>query len=341
MPFELKTYIYELELKDPFRISHSSREVQPTLVVELSYGGFTGFGEAAATSYYGVSVEKMSQLIEEISPVVSENIKKSPEEIWQITAPYFKGNSFAQCALDIAVHDRYGKAKNLPLYKIWGLELENLPLSNYTIGIGSIEEMVQKMKNFPWPLYKIKLGTNEDVEIIRELRKHTNSIFRVDANGGWNADEAIKNAVLLKDLNVEFLEQPLPKEDFEGMKKVFKNSVLPVIADESCITEADVKQCAGYFHGINIKLTKCGGLTPARRMIAEAKSLGLKVMVGCMTESTVGISAIAHLLPLLDYVDMDGGLLIKNDIADGVKLKDGAVHFPERNGTGAKLIKFT
>ncbi|MDT0642724.1 dipeptide epimerase [Zunongwangia sp. F363] len=337
----LKTHTYNLQLKDPFRISHSSRNVQPTLIVELTNGDFTGYGEAAATSYYGVSVDKMGQLVEEVCPVVAENINKSPEEIWQITAPYFKENSFAQSGLDIAVHDFYGKSKNLPLYKLWGLELENLPLSNYTIGIGSIEEMVQKMKNFPWPLYKIKLGTDEDVQIVRELRKHTSAVFRVDANCAWTAEETIKNAVLLKELNVEFLEQPLPKEDWQGMRKVYNESVLPVIADESCITEADVKKCAGYFHGINIKLTKCGGLTPAKRMIAEAKTLGLKVMVGCMTESTVGISAIAHLLPLLDYVDMDGALLLKNDIAEGVKLRDGKVHFPERNGTGAKLIKFT
>ncbi|MDT0675402.1 dipeptide epimerase [Autumnicola musiva] len=338
---ELRTYALDLELKDPFRISHSSRNVQPTLIVELKHGEFTGYGEAAATSYYGMSTKEMSRQVEKVIPVLSENIHKTPEEIWQITAPYFKDNSFAQCALDIAVHDLYGKTKSMPLYKIWGLELINLPVSNYTIGLGSVEEMVQKMTNFPWPLYKIKLGTNEDVQIVKELRKHTNAAFRVDANCAWTAEETIKNAVLLKDLNVEFLEQPLPKDDFDGMKKVFKESVLPVIADESCIAEADVRKCAGYFHAINIKLTKCGGLTPARRMIAEAKSLGLKVMVGCMTESTVGISAIAHLLPLLDYVDMDGALLLKNDIAEGVKLKDGKVHFPERNGTGAKLIKFT
>ncbi|CAM4106479.1 dipeptide epimerase [Gillisia limnaea] len=337
----LNFFTFDLELKETFTISHGSRNFQKTLIVALTDGAYTGYGEAAAISYYGVSVEGMIAAIKEIEPLIADNIHKTPEELWEITQPYLKENSFAQCALDIAMHDLYGKRKDLPLYKLWGLDLKQLPLSNYTIGIDTVEKMVQKMKDFPWPLYKIKLGTAGDVDIIKELRKHTNVVFRVDANAAWTADVAIKNAEILKDLNVEFLEQPLAKEDWEGMKKVYKYSSLPVIADESCIAEQDIARCAGYFHGVNIKLTKCGGLTPARRMIAEAKELGMKVMVGCMAESTVGISAIAHLLPLLDYADMDGALLLKNDIAEGVKILDGKVVFPDRNGTGVQLINRT
>jgi L-alanine-DL-glutamate epimerase-like enolase superfamily enzyme len=335
----LKTYTYNLELKNTFRISHTSRDFQPTLIVELSDGKYTGYGEAAATSYYGVTVEGMAEKIMALKNVILENLHKSPEELWEITAPFLKDNSFAQCALDIAMHDLHGKRNNLPLYKLWGLSLENIPLSNYTIGIDTAEKMVHKIKEFPWPLYKIKLGTDHDVELVKELRKHTDAIFRVDANAAWTAAQAIENSVLLKELGVEFLEQPLPAKDEKGMGEVYEKSVLPVIADESCITEADVDKCARYFHGINIKLTKCGGLTPARRMIARGRELGLKIMVGCMTESTVGISAIGHLLPLLDYVDMDGGMLIKNDIADGVKVYDDKTHFPERNGTGVELYE--
>jgi L-alanine-DL-glutamate epimerase-like enolase superfamily enzyme len=331
-------HTFNLELKDTFTINHGSRDFQPSLVVEIQDGGYYGFGEAAATSYYGVTIEKMIASIKRVESQVKENIHLSPEEVWQKTAPYFSSDPFAQCALDMAVHDLYGKKKNLPLYKLWGLDLGSFPLTNYTIGIDSVEKMVQKMKEFPWPLYKIKLGTDDDVAIVKELRKHTNAVFRVDANAAWTAREAINNSELLKDLNVEFLEQPLSKDDWEGMKEVYKHSALPVIADESCIEENDVSKCAGYFHGVNIKLTKCGGLTPAKRMIAAAKGLGMKVMVGCMTESTVGISAIAQLLPLLDYVDMDGALLLKNDIAEGVKIYDGKVVFPDRNGTGVKLI---
>ncbi|WP_037318303.1 dipeptide epimerase [Salegentibacter sp. Hel_I_6] len=336
---QLKFYPYNLELKNTFTISHGSRDVQPTLIVALSDRGFTGYGEATATSYYGVSVEKMQADILKIESLIAENILLEPEELWELTYPHLKENPFALCALDIAMHDLHGKRNQQPLYQLWGLNLKSIPLTNYTIGIDSVEQMVQKIKEFPWPLYKIKLGTEDDVAIVKELRKHTNSVFRVDANAAWTADQAVENAKALKELNVEFLEQPLKANDWEGMQKLYRESVLPLIADESCIEESDVEKCAGYFHGINIKLTKCGGLTPGKRMILKGKSLGLKVMVGCMTESTVGISAIAQLLPLLDYVDMDGGLLIKNDVADGVKVYDEKVHFPERNGTGVELYE--
>ena len=336
---ELKFHPYNLELKNTFTISHGSRDVQPTLIVSLSDRGFTGYGEATATSYYGVSIEKMQADILKIEDLIAKNILLDPEELWNLTYPHLKENPFALCALDIAMHDLHGKRNRQPLYKLWGLTLDNIPLTNYTIGIDSVEKMIQKIKEFPWPLYKIKLGTKDDVAIIRELRKHTNSIFRVDANAAWEVNQAIENAKALKELNVEFLEQPLKANDWEGMEKLYKESVLPLIADESCIEESDVEKCAGYFHGINIKLTKSGGLTPGKRMILKGKSLGLKVMLGCMTESTVGISAIAQLLPLLDYVDMDGSLLIKNDIADGVKVYDEKVHFPNRNGTGVELYE--
>lgn len=336
---KLETFRYDLELKNTFRISHTARDVQPTLIVALTLGKHTGYGEAAATSYYGVSVEGMAELIQSLKPLIAENISKSPDVVWRILHPHFKGNSFAQCALDIALHDLYGKRLEKPLHELWGLELKDLPLSNYTIGIDSVEMMVHKIKEFPWPLYKIKLGTSDDLGLVRELRKHTDAIFRVDANGAWTAEQTIEYSHELEELGVEFIEQPLPINDVEGMKKVYIESALPIIADESCISEEDVEKCAGLYHGVNVKLTKCGGLTPAGRMLKKARLLGMKTMVGCMTESTVGLSAIGHLLPLLDYVDMDGAMLIKNDIADGVKVFDGRTHFPNRNGTGAQLLQ--
>jgi L-alanine-DL-glutamate epimerase-like enolase superfamily enzyme len=198
--------------------------------------------------------------------------------------------------------------------------------------------MISKMKELPWPIYKIKLGTPDDIAIVTELRKHSNAIFRVDANCAWTVDETLSNAESLKSLNVEFIEQPLKANDWEGQREVFKNSALPIVADESCITESDIAKCHNHFHGVNIKLMKCGGITPGKRMIAEAKKLGLKTMVGCMTESTVGISAIAHLLPELDYVDMDGALLLAEDIASGVTIKNGKTYYPDRTGTGVILF---
>ncbi|CAG0902305.1 unnamed protein product [Cyprideis torosa] len=247
-------------------------------------------------------------------------------------------SNFSICALDLAANDLYGKIQGKPLYELWGTHTDRYPTTNYTIGIAPIDEMVAKMKEKPWPIYKIKLGTDNDVAIIKALREHTDAVFRIDANCAWTAKETIHNAPMLKDLGVEFLEQPLKANDWEGMEKVMHRSVLPVIADESCIVETDVEKCALHFNGINIKLTKCGGLTPARRMIQKAKDLGLKVMVGCMTESTVGISAIAQLLPQLDYVDMDGAMLLKEDIAQGVRIEaNGKVVFPKLGGSGITL----
>jgi L-alanine-DL-glutamate epimerase-like enolase superfamily enzyme len=211
-------------------------------------------------------------------------------------------------------------------------------LTDYTIGIDTIEKMVEKMQELPWPIYKIKLGTKEDIKIIKELRKHTDAIFRVDANCGWTAEETINNAIELKKLGVEFIEQPLEANNWEGHREVFLNSVLPIIADESCQVEADVLRCHNHFHGVNVKLVKCGGLTSAKRMLLQAKKQQMKTMVGCMTESSVGISAIAHLLPLLDYVDMDGALLLAKDIATGVTIKDGIVKYSDLNGIGVSLI---
>jgi L-alanine-DL-glutamate epimerase-like enolase superfamily enzyme len=263
-------------------------------------------------------------------PLIASLSQKLPRE---------KYAKFALNALDQAIHDLWGKLRGAPVYRLWGLSTDRVPLSDYTLGIDTPEKMVQKMNEMPgWPVYKIKLGTADDLGIIRELRRHTDTPFRVDANCGWTADQAIEYAPQLKKMNVEFIEQPLPPEDVEGARRAFENSVLPLIADESCVTEEDVDRCAGLFHGINIKLVKCGGLAAARRMAARARELGMKVMAGCMTESTVGISALAQILPLLDYVDMDGAVLLAKDIATGVRLERGKCIYPASNGMGTQLI---
>jgi L-alanine-DL-glutamate epimerase-like enolase superfamily enzyme len=194
--------------------------------------------------------------------------------------------------------------------------------------------MIEKMKATPWPIYKIKLGTARDAEIIRALRKQTDAVLRVDANSGWTLDQALNLIPALHECGVEFIEQPLEKTDFEGMKVLYEKSPIPLIADESCVSENDVEKCHGSFHGINIKLTKCAGLTPALRMIESARKLGMKVMVGSMNESSVGSAAIAHLLPLLDYVDMDGPLLLDEDIAIGLEIKKGLVTVSGKPGLG-------
>ncbi len=333
----LSIHTYDLRLRHTFTIAHGSRQVQSTMIAALHDGNLTGLGEATATRYYGLSVDEMAKTLENLREKIETTPLVSPEQYWDALHPWLKDHPFEQCALDVAAHDLHAQRLGLPLYRVWGLSPEHLPLTNYTIGIAPVEEMVDKMLEMPWPVYKIKLGTDEDVAIVRALRQHTDAVFRVDANCAWTVEQTLAYAPQLKDLGVEFIEQPLPAGDWEGMKYLFAHCALPLMADESCQREADVAHCAGHFHGVNIKLMKCGGLTPARRMIAEARALGLKVMTGCMTESSVGISAIAHLLPLLDYVDMDGALLLAEDIATGVRIEDGKTTFADRAGTGARL----
>lgn len=336
MKLIIKTY--NLQLKHTFTISRESYDTQPTIIVELQSEGFSGFGEATSNPYYKVTVDSMKKNLEKITPFIESITNETPEEFWHKAHQFLKHDMFALCALDIAYNDLYARKKGKKLYELWGYSTDNNPKTDYTIGIDSIEKMVSKMKELPWPIYKIKLGTKKDIAIVTELRKHTDAIFRIDANCGWTVSETISNAVELKKLGVEFLEQPLKADNWEGHAAVFKHSVLPIIADESCIIEEDVAKCHNHFHGVNVKLVKCGGLTSARRMISEAKELGMKTMVGCMTESSVGISAIAHLLPQLDYVDMDGALLLAKDIATGVTIKDGIIKYSELNGTGVTLI---
>lgn len=334
---DLKIHTFDLPLKHEFTISRESRTVQETVIVELADGGHSGFGEATTNPYYNVTVSTMSSALERVRPLLGGNLE-DPSELWDQLAPHLEENPFALCALDQAAWDLWGKKKHKPVYQLWGLDPADAPLSNFTIGIDQVDVMVAKLLEVPdWPIYKIKLGTSADLEIIRELRRHTKAPFRVDANCGWNVEEALGNAPELEELGVEFIEQPLPAEDWQGNQRLFEESPLPIIADESCIAEKDVSGCHGKFHGINIKLVKCGGLTPALRMISQARNLGMKTMVGCMTESTVGISAIAQLAPLLDYVDMDGAALLARDIATGVVVDRGKCIFPAVAGNGVTL----
>jgi L-Ala-D/L-Glu epimerase len=334
---KIKTHVFSLKSKHPFRIAHGVRLATDTFVVELQDGYFTGFGEATPVPYYGITTESMNKVIETHRNLIEKYELDHPADYWQHLNSALSQNHFVQCAIDIAAHDLWAKKQNEPLYKTLGFKINNVPNSNYTIGIDEIPKMIMKMKEFDFPIYKIKLGTADDLNIVKALRKETDAVFRVDANCGWGVDETLHNAIELAKLNVEFIEQPLKMGEYEAMKEVIKDCALPIIADESCITENDVDKCIDSFDGINIKLAKCGGITPALRMIKKARASNLKVMMGCMTESSIGISAIAQLLPLLDYVDMDGALLIANDPAEGVKVEKGKVIYTNRNGTGAYL----
>ncbi|MEM1121326.1 MAG: dipeptide epimerase [Bacteroidota bacterium] len=335
---QLQIHPLRLPLKKPFTITHGTFHYREAIVVELMEDGLSGFGEATVITYYGKSLAQFLSILKEHRPFIEcQTIQDDPTQLWQTLYPIFKNHPFVLCALDVAAHDLWAKKLGLPLYEAWQLSPKNVPLTNFTISIGTIDNMLAQMAEFPNPIYKIKLGTKEDVAIIKALRQQSDAIFRVDANGAWGVAETLRNAVELKKLGVEFIEQPLPKEDWTGAKILFQQSVLPIIADESCQVEADIQRCYQHFHGVNIKLMKCGGFTPALRMIQQAKTLDMQVMVGCMTESSIGISAIAHLLPLLDYVDMDGALLLEADPAIGVKVQAGKVNYSGNFGIGAAL----
>jgi len=346
---ELILHTFQLELKYPFTISRRSFDRQRTLIAELRSGDFRGYGEATENPYYpNTTIEAMTKAAQQVQVLLKGHSFTRPEELWEQLSPLLKDYPFVLCAIDVAAHDLYGQMRGVSLRELWEGELSprrtqrdtegSGPLSSFTLSIADGETNIRRMREMDWPLYKIKLGTARDVQIIEELRAHSTAPFCVDANCAWTPEQTLDYAKIFKQLGVVFIEQPLPADQQEAMKPLFRESELPLFADESCCTEADVERCADHFHGINIKLMKCGGLTPARRMIAQARTLGLKVMAGCMTESTIGISAIAQLLPQLDYADLDGALFLKKDIASGVQItKDGPV-FPDAPGTGARLL---
>lgn len=331
---KVRYWSYNLRFHHPFTISKGTKTHQPTLIVELEHMGVKGYGEAPAIAYYNIPVEKMIEDLEAKKSFVEKYAFTEPERYWHYLHHLFPQNHFLVCALDMAAWDLFGKLKRKPLYELWKLDISRNPLTDYTIGIDTIDKMVEKMKEKPWPIYKVKVGTAYDIEMIKELRKHTDVPLRVDANAGWKLGEALEKIPQLKELGVELVEQPLAKDDWEGMKELYAKSSLPLLADESCVYEQDVEKCNQHFHGVNIKLTKCSGITPAKRMIEQARKLGMKVMIGCMNESTVGSAAIAQLAPLLDYVDMDGPLLLAEDVANGIGYDNGKIIYSGKPGLG-------
>jgi L-alanine-DL-glutamate epimerase-like enolase superfamily enzyme len=331
---KVQAFPYNLKFRHPFTISKGTKTHQPTLIVELEHLGVKGYGEAPAISYYNTPVEKMMEDLQAKKPFVEKFAFTEPDRYWHYLHHLLPKNSFLVCALDIAAWDMYGKMKNKKLYELWGADISKSPVTDYTIGIDSIDKMIGKLKEKPWPIYKIKVGTADDIAIVKALREQTDARLRVDANAAWDVKTALQLIPQLKELGVELVEQPLAKDNWEGMKELYKLSSIPLFADESCVGEHDVEKCHQHFHGINIKLTKCSGITPALRMISRARELDMQVMVGCMNESTIGSAAIAHLLPLIDHADMDGPLLLEEDVATGISYDSGKVICSDQPGLG-------
>ena len=336
-----------LPLADPFRVAHETRTDQPTLIVELRAGGLSGFGEAPLTRYYGLDPARCLASLQTLAPAFAPyDLAEFPTHMREFLVKRAPGlHPFLVCALDVALEDLRARHAGLPLRAYWndrgqsGAATAGPPPTCYTIGLAPVAEMVRKLRAKPWPVYKIKLGGGgDDVATVRALRQHTDAPFYVDANTGWTAEQTIAYSHELAELGVVFIEQPLPVADRAGQRRVYEGSALPLMADESCQTAGDVVRCLDLFHGVNIKIVKCGGLTPARTMIGQARRLGLRVMAGCMTESSFGISAIAQLLPQLDYADLDGAMLLAEDPGVGVTFDPatGQAVYPDENGTGAR-----
>ncbi len=330
---QLKIYEYDMKLKYPFSISRHTYYSQPILVLELLHAGLTGYGEATINPYYRITIDNLKDCFMAMEKQLNSYNFESPDKLYEDFSDFLEINSFALAALNNASWDLFGKLNNCPVSNLFDLAKSANPQTSYTLGIANKKGLQKKLDDLPWPVYKIKLGTPDDLELIRFIRTHTQSTLRVDANCAWDYKQTVELSKELKGLNVEFIEQPLPAHH-PDQKGCFEKSMLPLIADESCCTEADVKQCKGTFHGINIKLLKCGGLSPALRMIKNARNLGLSIMVGCMTESSIGISAAAQLLPFVDYADLDGPLLLAEDLATGLTYENGNLSLSGNIGFG-------
>ena len=314
--------VRELELRHTFTISRSSEDVTPVSIVEFEHEGMTGLGEASPSPYYDESVETVARAIDAFD-VSRFDPYRFVHEL-DAAAEALESNRGALCALDLAVHDWISRRYGEPLYRLFGLDPARIPVSSFTVGIADIDTMVEKLREASeYPIIKIKLGTDDDLGVVRALRRESKAVFRVDANCAWTVHETIEKSHELAALGVEFIEQPLPPDELDAMEEVYRRSALPVIADENSIVPCDVPKLAGRFHGINIKLVKCGGIQPALRMVHVARTLGMEVMYGCMIESSVGITAAAQIGALADYVDLDGNVLITNDPYVGVRNEAG------------------
>ena len=337
----LKYYPFELAFEHPFITHHGAKTHQPSLVTSLGLGGLTGYGEAPAISYYDVTVPQMVESLSAKREMIERYALTDPHRFWHFLHHLIPGQHFLTAALDIAAWDLFAQMRRMPLYRLLGLKWEHIPQTDYTIGIDNKENMLAKLKAHPWPIYKVKAGSPGDIDIVRALREATQAPFRIDANEGWTFEETKALLPELHKLGVTLVEQPLPRAQHEAMAELKALSPIPLFADESCRTEDEVKKCAGSFHGINIKLTKCGGITPALRMITEARKLGLGIMIGSMNESTIGTAAIANLLPLADLADADGPLLLKQDIAQGLSYENAVTTLSGGNGLGVRFTGLT
>lgn len=331
---------YELKLQHTFTVATYSRTTTPDVQLRIDYDGFVGYGEASMPPYLGQSVESVCKFLEKV------NLEQFPDpfqidDILTYVDGINEGDTAAKAAVDIALHDLVGKLLGAPWYRIWGLNPAKAPLTTFTIGIDTPE--VVREKTFEcagkFKILKVKVGLPGDKEMIETIRSVTDLPLAVDANQGWkDREHALDMIHWLKEKGIVMIEQPMPKEKLDDIAWLTERSPLPVFADESIQRLADVRRVAGAFTGINIKLMKCTGMREAWKMLTFARACGMKVMIGCMTETSCAVSAAAQISPAVDFADLDGNLLIANDRFRGVEVVNGALALPDRPGIGVELI---
>ena len=326
---------YTLRLRHAFRISRGSVETKEVVVVLLEHDGIVGYGEAAPTSRYGETVGTVKSFLSRVDGTIFDEPFQM-ESILSAVDAISGGNYSAKAAIDIALHDWIGKKLELPVFKLLGLDKTKTPLTSFTIGIDGPEMLARKVEEAEqYPILKVKLGTDDDFKIMAAIRKETKKVIRVDANEGWKSKEmAAERIKWLEQEGVELVEQPLPASDLAGSAWVRERVNIPVFADEDCIRYHDIPRLQQAFDGINIKLMKCTGLREAMKMIHTARACRMKVMIGCMIETSVAISAAAQLSPLVDHADLDGNILIGNDPFVGVNVKQGKLELVDKPGIG-------
>ncbi len=328
----------DLKLTTPFRISRGVQAISSNVIVQINANDYTGYGEASPSEYYGESVETVLACISMFAgnlgddPFLIEDIMERLDEIIRL-------HPSAKAAVDMALYDLIGKMLGVPLYKLLGLNPKRTPHTSFTIGIDTPSNMAKKaLVARDYPILKVKVGTKNDLAIIKAIRDVSPAIMRVDANTGWTPKEAIKMINALAPYNIEFVEQPVPAHDLAGLKLIRENVSIPIIADESCVTVEDIPRLAECVDGVNLKLMNSNGITAVLKMIHVARAHNLRIMLGCMIESSLAITAAAHLTPLVDYADLDGNLLIDNDPYEGVKVVNGKLELPDAPGLGIRAV---
>jgi L-Ala-D/L-Glu epimerase len=335
MTLRLSTEVLTLHTRHPFVIARGSQTEYRTLMVKITDSdGVEGWGEAAATRFYGETLDTAAAALATYAPLLGDDPFQL-ESIELRLETTLQRNAAARVAISAALHDLVAKRLALPLWQYWGLDRARAPRSTFTIGIDTPEMTRRKVAEAAdYPILKVKLGSTDDLAILRTMREATDRELRVDANCGWTAAHAVHMLPVLEEFGVTVLEQPVAPGDLDGLEHVRRHARIPVIADESCVTSADIPRLAGRVDGINIKLAKCGSLREALRMIAIARAHQMTVMVGCMIESSLGITAAAHLTPLVDIVDLDGAALLRDDPFNGATIPQGQVTLPDGPGLG-------